>query len=297
MSDPQAKPIRPLYFVASYPRSGSNWVRSGIFLMIALSQSNPPKRIDMRNIDNIIPLDSNGRLYAEVTGKDHKALSEEEVAAARPKIHEYIARNPKGFPVVKTHSVRGTFYGHPTFNAKVSVGGTYIVRNPLDVASALVEATGAQPMRVIEAMMTVDRRVRSRPEFVAEPQGSWSQNVASWTAHRQPEVHVIRFEDLRADCAKEFKALARHMRIPADDKAVANAVGLLSETQRSRGSSGKARDYRELLQPFHARAIIEGHGVQMNAHGYLTDRVLQYADIDRKTALMLAQKYAPKLAN
>ena len=84
MSDQQAKPIRPLYFVASYPRSGGNWVRSAIFLMIALGQTNPPKRIDMRNIDNIIPLDSHGRFYKEVTGKDASSLAEEEVAAARP---------------------------------------------------------------------------------------------------------------------------------------------------------------------------------------------------------------------
>lgn len=297
MSELQSKPIRPLYFVASYPRSGSNWVRSGIFLMIALSQPNPPKRIDMRNIDNIIPLDSAGRLYAEVTGKDHKALAEEEVAAARPMVHEMLARNPKGFPVVKTHAVRGTFYGHPTFNTKVSAGGTYIVRNPLDVAAALVEATGAQPLKIIEAMMTVDRRVRSRPEFVSEPQGSWSQNVASWTAKRQPAVNVIRFEDLHQNSAKEFKRLAAHMRIPANEKAITNAVGLLAETQKSRGRKTEARDYRELLQPVHARAIIEAHGVQMDSHGYLTNRVLEYANIDREAALMLAQKYAPKIAN
>ncbi|WMT90616.1 sulfotransferase domain-containing protein [Pelagibacterium sp. H642] len=297
MSEPQAKPIRPLYFVASYPRSGSNWVRSAIFLMIAMAQPNPPKRIDMRNIDNIIPLDSQGRFYKEVTGKDAGALGEEEVAEARPLVHQFLASQHKGFPVVKTHAIRGTFHGHPTFNTKVSVGGTYVVRNPLDVAAALVEATGLQPVRVIEAMMTKDRRVKANPHLVSEPQGSWSQNVASWTAQRQPAVHVIRFEDLRADPAKQLKRLAAHMKIPVSDKGLATAVGLLAETHKARGREAGARDYRETLKPLHARAIIEAHGVQMDAHGYLTDKVLQYADIDRRAALVLAQRHAPKIAN
>jgi hypothetical protein len=297
VSEPQAKPIRPLYFVASYPRSGSNWVRSAIFLMIALAQPNPPKRIDMRNIDNIIPLDSQGRFYKEVTGKDALALGEEEVAEARPKVHQLLARWNKGFPVVKTHAIRGTFHGHPTFNTKVSVGGTYVVRNPLEVAAALVDATGLQPVRVIEAMMTKDRRVRANPHLVSEPQGSWSQNVASWTAQRQPEVHVIRFEDLRKNSSKELKALASHMKIPVPEKGIATAVGLLAETHKARGLEAGLRDYRETLKPVHARAIIEAHGVQMDAHGYLTDTVLQYADIDRRAALILAQRHAPRIAN
>lgn len=296
MSDSQAKPIRPLYFVASYPRSGSNWVRSSIFLMIAMAQPNPPKRIDMRNIDNIIPLDSHGRLYREVTGKDPETLGEEEVAEARPKVHALLARDPKGLPVVKTHAVRGTFHGHPTFNTDVSMGGTYIVRNPLDVAAALIDATGAQPLKVIEAMMTVNRRVRSRPHFVSEPQGSWSQNVASWTAYAQRQVHVMRFENLRDNPAKELKALAAHMHIPVKDKGIETVVGLLNETFKSQRRDKPERDYRETLQPMQARAIIEAHGVQMDRHGYLTNRVLDYAGMERDTALLLAQKYAPKLA-
>ena len=297
MPDQQAKPVRPLYFVASYPRSGSNWVRSAIFLMIAMAQPNPPKRIDMRNIDNIIPLDSHGQFYTEVTGKQAETLKEEEVAEARPKVHALLASDTRGLPVVRTHAVRGTFHGHPTFNTKVSTGGTYIVRNPLEVAAALVDASGLQPMRVIEAMMTADRRVRANSNLVSEPQGSWSQNVASWTAKRQPEVNVIRFEDLRNEAAKTFRALADHMHIKVDDKGIAAAIGLLAETHKARGRSSKGRDYRETLQPIHARAIIEAHGMQMDRHGYLSELVLDYAQIDRDAALVLAAKHAPKIAN
>ena len=297
MSDQQAKRVRPLYFVASYPRSGGNWVRSAIFLMIALSQPNPPKRIDMRNIDNIIPFDCHGGFYKAVTGKEHDALKEEEIAQARPEVHRLIATEYNGLPVVRTHSVRGTFHGHPTFNNKVSAGGTYIVRNPLEVAASLVQATGLPALRVIEGMMTADRRVRSGAHYVTEPQGSWSQNVASWTAQRQAAVNVIRFDDLRENSAREFKRLAEHMRIPADENAIRNTVGLLSEKHKQANGLTGVRDYRETLKPQHARMIVEAHGVQMDAHGFLSEKVLDYINIDRKTALSLAQRYAPRMAN
>ncbi|MEQ8165934.1 MAG: sulfotransferase domain-containing protein, partial [Alphaproteobacteria bacterium] len=179
----------------------------------------------------------------------------------------------------------------------VSIGGTYIVRSPLDVAAALVDASGMQPMRVIEAMMTVDRRVRGGVTRVSEPQGSWSQNVASWIGKRQAEVHAIRFEDMRSDPIKELKALAAHMKIPVTEQSLKTAAGLLAETHKASGKNAEPRDYRATLKPIHARAIIEAHGVQMEAQGYLTDGVLQYADIDRKAAMMLAEKYAPRTAN
>lgn len=295
MPDNSSKPIRPLYFVASYPRSGSNWVRSMVYLLISLSRPDAPKKIDMRNIDNIIPWDAHGLLYKAVTGKDADTLDELEVAEARPRVHRLLATEAISIPVVRTHAVRGTFHGHETINPKVTGGATYVVRNPLDVAAALVEETGARPMQIIELMMKRDRRVRAARHAVTEPQGSWSQNVASWTAVPQPEVLVLRFEDLLTDPLEQFERLSGHMKIGATKEHLETANGLLKEARKREGRLNSRRDYRETLQPVHARAIIEGHGIEMDRHGYLTDLVLQYADIDRKTAMALAAKYAPEI--
>lgn len=295
MPDSQ-KPIRPLYFVASYPRSGGNWVRSVIYLLIALGQPSPPKQIDMRNIDNIIPWDAHGLLYKAVTGKDADALDEMEIAEARPKVHHLLATENISLPVIRTHSVRGTFHGHETINPKVTGGATYVVRNPLDVASALIEETGARPLQIIELMMKTDRRVRTAKAGVTEPQGSWSQNVASWTAVPQPEILVLRFEDLVSDPLGQFRKLAEHMHMPVTEKTLETANGLVAAARKAEGRIGAKRDYREILQPTHARAIVEGHAIEMDRHGYLTERVLNYAGIDRSTALALAAKYVPRAA-
>lgn len=297
MPEQQSRTVRPLYFVASYPRSGSNWVRSAIYLMISLSQPNPPKQIDMRNIDNIIPWDAHGLLYKAVTGKDADALDEFEVAEARPQVHTLLATENISIPVVRTHAVRGTFHGHETINPKVTGGATYVVRNPLDVAAALIEETGARPLQVIELMMKTDRRVRAAKHAVVEPHGSWSQNVASWTAVPQPEVLVIRFEDLAKNPSSQLARISEHMRIGADAALIEKANGLLTEMRKREGKLSEPRDYREWLTPVQARAVLEGHAIEMERHGYLTDRVLQYADINRKAVMALATRYAPKLAH
>lgn len=293
VSQTEEKPVRPLFVVASYPASGGERVSAAILLMAALAQPNPPRRIDLSNLENIIPLDCHGDLYRKATGKEIADLSEEEVAAARPKVHALLAANPKGFPVMRSHAVRGTFYGHPTFNRAVIAGAIYVVRNPLDIAAALTESTGAQPMKVIEVMMTANRRVRSRPNFVSEPQGSWSQNVVSWTEGSQEQVLVLRFDELGSRAA--LKKLAEHLKLPVSGKGIETTAGLLGEMESPQGQSQVKRDFRETLQPVHARAVIEAHGVQMDRHAMLSDAVLDYANIDRKTAMALAEKHAPKL--
>lgn len=293
MSVEPGKPVRPLYFVASYPRSGGSWVRSVIYLLITLSQPNPPKEIDLGNVDNIIPWDAHGLLYKAVTGREHGDLDELEVAEARPKVHTLLATEDFALPVIRTHAIRGTFHGHETINPKVTAGGTYVVRNPLAVAAALSEETRVSPLQIIQVMMTSDRRVRPAGYAVMEPQGSWTQNVASWTAAGQKEILVLRFEDLVKDPAREFRKLAKHMYIPATDEVIAKANGLMAEVHKAQGSVESKRDYREILQPAHARAIIEAHAIEMDRHGYLTDETLRYADIDRASALQIAAKYAP----
>lgn len=293
MSVAAGKSVRPLYFVASYPRSGGTWVRSMAYLLIVLSRPDAPKQIDMRNLDNIIPWDAHGLLYRAVTGREHDTLDELEVAEARPKVHTLLATKDISLPVVRTHAIRGTFHGHETINPRVTGGATYVVRNPLDVAAALVEMEGVAPLRIIELMMKTDRRVQQTQFTVAEPQGSWTQNVASWTGVPQKEILVLRFEDMVADPAREFQKLARHMAIPANERAIEKACGLMAEMHKAEGWTEDRRDYRTILEPAHARAIIEGHAIEMNRHGYLTERVLSHAGIERAEALAIAAKYAP----
>ncbi len=295
MSDPQATAIRPLTFLASYPHSGGSWLRSAIYLLVALSRSNPDKQIDLRMAAKVMPLDTDARFYEAVTGKDAMTLSEEEIAEARAKVHGFLAGQSRIFPIVMTHAIRGSFFGHPTFNTQVSRGGIYCVRSPLEVAASIIASTKASPMTVIEAMMTIDRRVRASKRTVSEPQGSWSQNVASWTAARQSAVLVVKYDDLHTLAEATLAQVAKHLKIPAKAGHIKSAIGILGEAGAALGPDAERRDYRDVLDPVHARAIIEAHGVQMDANGLLTTSALNYADIDRDAALTIAAKHAPRI--
>jgi hypothetical protein len=286
----QTKPLRPLYFVASYPRSGSHWVRSLIYLVVAQLNGVDPDTMDMRNIDNVIPWDVHGALYKAVTGSELADLKEEEVAAARPQVHAFWANQQQGLPVVRTQAARGMFYGHPTINHHVARGGVYIVRNPLDVAAGFVESSRQQPLRIIGLMMTADRRVKMHESLASEPQGSWTQNVESWTAKPDPNMLVLRFEDLAKTPAREFSKLMEHMKIPAKTEHVTRAITKLAEERKGKTRLAGTRDYRKHLGPIEARALVEVHALQMDRHGYLTQDVLDYAMVSREDALRLSAK-------
>ncbi|MCD7061090.1 sulfotransferase domain-containing protein [Pelagibacterium xiamenense] len=296
MSDPQAKTVRPLYFIASYPRSGSNWVRSVVFLLAAMRSAPKGGTIDLRNVDNIIPWDVHGALYEKATGQNPGQMSEAQVAAARADVHRLLATDFKGLPVVRTHAIRGTFHGHPTINPQVTRGAAYIVRNPLDVASALIEETGTPPLKIIEMMMKVDRRVRPHKIAVTEPQGSWSQNVASWTGRQEKAILVLKFEDIAKNPTHQFRKLADHMRLPITEDTLGQSVKLIEAQRKKAGRLGLARDYRKTLQPIHARAIVEGHAVEMNRLGYLTPAILDYVGLTKEHALEIGARHAPRAA-
>lgn len=294
MSEAETKPVRPLYFIASYPRSGSNWVRSVVFLFAAMRTMPKGGSVDMRNIDNIIPWDVHSALYEKATGQEPGQMSETDIAAARADVHRLLATDFPGLPVVRTHAIRGTFHGHPTITPEVTRGAAYIVRNPLDVASSLVEQTGAPAMRIIETMMKSDRRIRPHKVAVTEPQGSWSQNVASWAARADKHILVLRYEDLAKNPTHHFRKLAEHMRLPVTEEALRQAIQLIDAQRKRAGRLGMARDYRKTLQPIHARAVIEGHAIEMDRHGYLTRSVLEYARISHQDAMEIGARHAPR---
>lgn len=292
MAQQESAEKRPLFFIAGYPRSGGDWVRALVYLTHILGQP----EADRKAIDNLIPWDFHGKLYQMASGTDFRSLSEEDVAAARPKVHHLLSTRFPGLPLVRTQAMRGSFYGHPTINPNVMGGAVYVVRNPLDVAAAMVDRTGLKPIKVVALMIEVARRVRQHAQAVVEPQGSWSQNVESWTDGVDPKVKVVRVEDLRADPRTEFAAILEHMGRPVPADRLEKALSMIEGALRDEGEGGAPRDFTSHLKPLEARALIEVTAREMDRHGYLTEDVLSYAVIGREEALRLSAKHNQKAA-
>jgi len=291
LSSTEAKPIRPLYFLASFPLSGSNWARRVVFLLWQMHQKNPPSEINIADADIAMPWDAKASYYQMVTGQPADTLSEQQIAAARPKVHHLLATEFPGLPIVRTQAVRGDFYDNPTINPEVTRGATYIVRNPLDVAASFVRELGMAPMKVVEMLMTRNWRISPGAATVIEPQGSWSQNVRSWTQRKDAAVLVLRFEDISTDPVRAFEKIAAHMRLEIDPEAVRPLRNVMLSQRAIEGPKDDGRDYTAFLQPHEARAIIEVHAVEMDRHGYLDKKALEYAGIERDVALALSSRH------
>jgi hypothetical protein len=205
----------------------------------------------------------------------------------RPRVHAHIAGLKDGLSLVKTHCRLGHDHGQPTVNLDVTAGAVYIVRDPLDVAVSFADHMGMTIDQAISIMAFPGAFTDPGETTVSEPRGSWSENVASWTSPERPSVHVVRFEDLLADPKARFGAIARHLRIGADDAAVDRAINfstfdVLKEQERSHGfrersrrarrpffREGRAGAWREALSEVQVGAIVEAHRVEMGRFGYV----------------------------
>lgn len=283
------KPITPLYFLAAYPNSGDGLLAAAAFLLVVLQEERKAREIELSRIEQEFPNDSHALLYQAVTGKDPFTLDEYAIAKARPKVHHFLATERISRPIVRTNVSRGAFFGQPTINPEVTRGAAYMVRNPLSIAAELVSETGAAPMQIIQLMMMVNRRVQTRADSVLEPHGSWTQNVASWTAAGQKEVLVIRFEDAMSNPRKALERLSAHMRLDLPAESMETAAGLLGRMI----AEDEGAHWQAVLQPVHVRAIVEVHAVEMDRHGYLDADTLGYAGIRREEALEFSRAHAP----
>jgi hypothetical protein len=178
--------------------------------------------------------------------------------------------------------------GLPSFNMSVTAGVVYIVRNPLDVASSYAHHSGLSRDAIIKVMNTRNYLAPGNEDRVPHPIGSWSQNVASWTARPNPGLHVMRYEDMVAAPMEAFGGLIRFLGLPPNRDRLERAVRFSSfdelrqqedrEGFVERGEkadrffrAGKAGGWREELTEAEVRAVVEAHRQQMQRFGYVPE--------------------------
>jgi len=170
----------------------------------------------------------------------------------------------------------------------VSAGAIYIVRNPLDVAISFAAFSGTTIDEVIQSMATPGWGVRTTQTHVRVVTGSWSENVGSWSARPHPAILVVRYEDLVADPIRYFGSVARHLLMTPKEDQLARAVELTGfERLRQKESvsgfverpdttnqffrTGKAGQWREVLQEEQVAQIVADHKPLMRRFGYLPE--------------------------
>jgi hypothetical protein len=273
-----------IVWIASYPKSGNTWTRAFLHNLFAANDS----AWDINKMDKLSSNEAATANYAPFDPRPWREWTPSDVAAMRPRVQAWIASTREGTMFSKTHLAVMVAYGHPTINLSVTAGAIYLVRNPLDVVPSFADHQGLPIDKAIEVMNLDNHEPPTTHTTVAEPMGSWSQHVESWTARPNPGLHVMRYEDMLADPQAAFGGLVKFLGIPATRQklrlAIKNASFKELRRQEERSGfwektrvqkhffrKGEAGGWREVLSDEQVARVIEKNREQMARFGYVPD--------------------------
>ena len=271
-----------IVWLASYPKSGNTWVRAFLHNFMR----DPDRSYDINRLADLTVGDSQIHWYQEIINKPGADYTEEEVQRMRPQVHRRLSRISPDTIVCKTHNALMEDDGHPLVTMDVTAGAIYIVRNPLDVAVSYSHHLGLSIDRIIERMNTMGATIPGNEQNVYELQGSWSENVETWTDPPNPRIHVVRYEDMLEAPVRAFAGIVKFLGIAAPRQRIEKAVKLssfrvLQDQERRQGfrerplqaktffREGKAGQWHKALSQEQVAALIAGHRTQMARFGYV----------------------------
>ncbi|MFZ3035531.1 MAG: sulfotransferase domain-containing protein [Parvibaculum sp.] len=272
-----------IIWLASYPKSGNTWMRS--FLHNMLTNAKEPVPIDKLTLFCLG--ESNAAPYLERAKKPFEDLTEEDVVRLRPLVQRDFTRASPDSVFVKTHNYLGTFHDQPIHNMDVTAGGIYIVRNPLDVVLSMRHHYSTTIDEAIRRMGTLGIGTKLDQGHVPELHSSWSHHVASWTSAPNPQLLILRYEDLLNEPQKYFRLTCNFLGLKPPQERLDRAIRfssfkVLKEQEEKSGfkerpenatanffREGRTDQWREELTPEQIRKIISDHREQMERFNYI----------------------------
>lgn len=273
-----------IIWLASYPKSGNTWLRAFLHNLLR----NPERPVSINRLDTFCLGESQNAWYRQVAGRDPLDLSPEEIAALRPRVHAAMTRSQRDSVFVKVHNRLGTQFGQPLVSMEHTAGAIYVVRNPLDVCLSMTSHYGLDIDGAIDRLNSPGAATEATADNVAEYYGSWSQHVESWTGRANPQLHIVRYEDLVARPNESFAAIAAFLGLSPDRARLRKAIRFSEFRELRRQESregfrersqhadrffrvGKPAQWRTALQPAQVERIVEAHRSQMQKFGYLPE--------------------------
>jgi hypothetical protein len=273
-----------IVWLASYPKSGSTWLRS--FLHNFLSA--PDQSYDINRLTDLTAGESMTALYRAQDPALGQHYTDERVRELRPLVHRAISRASPYGALVKTHNALVSEDGHPLISLDLTAGAIYVVRNPLDIAVSFSHHNRTTIDNIIEFMNTESAATQSNEKNVYEVYDTWSAHVASWTETPSSTLHVMRYEDMLAHPQKSFAAIVKLLGIEAPRQRIEKAVRLssfqvLKEQERRQGfrerparmeaffRAGKAGQWKKELTKEQVARVVSAHREQMARFGYVPE--------------------------
>ena len=188
-----------IIWLASYPKSGNTWVRA--FLSAYYYSSDGKFTFEL--LKKI-------KQFPSKEFFDRKLLSVDE-ASQNWLIAQKKIKDRKKICFLKTHNVNGAFKGNSFTTTEFTAGAIYIVRDPRNVLTSVMNHYSLSESDGLKMMNSVYRNLRdvndndnySNYSFIS----SWSNNYNSWKLSKNINSLLIKYEDLENDKYKTFSKI------------------------------------------------------------------------------------------
>lgn len=282
-----------LTWLASYPKSGSTWVRA--FLAAYASYDPDSPEFDLNLVSRCTHSDSRLKLYSELAGKPADALDEDEIDSLRGEVQRRLSETLGPEAVIKTHNARVILGGKELIDRAVTLRAVYLVRNPLDVVDSLADHAALSTDQAIALLGNPRHRLGRNDGLACQFVCSWSEHAKSWTQHRLFPVLTLRYEELLADPRRSFSRLLEFLAwVPeaerldwALDQTKFESLQRMEaecgfpETSRVAKSGvffrhGRAKRWPRLLTKAQAERVLGEHAQTMRLLGYEIPELNQF---------------------
>jgi aryl sulfotransferase len=274
-----------MVWLASYPKSGSTWLRS-VYTALA-------RRGDFRLNDLMGGAQPSGRAFFDTAlGLRSSDLSFEEIDDLRPAADEATSARVSGDRWRKVHDALSVGPGgRPIVSPAATRAAIYLVRDPRDVVVSWAHHSGQSLQWSVEFICDPASALCDNPAYLGrqlrQKLGSWSGHVRSWVDQSFFPVHVLRYEDCARGPVRAFRRAFAAGGLQYSEEEVGAAVEMASferlrAQEQSEGFAERsARDIRffrrgvagawqeELPAPL-ARRVANEHAEVMARFGYPT---------------------------
>ncbi len=185
-----------IIWIASYPKSGNTYIRS--FLSAYYFSKDGTFNFDL--LKNIKQFPNTEFFDTNIKDLDEASSN---WAYAQKKI-----KDQNKIKFLKTHSCLGAYKGKPFTTIDYSLGGIYIVRDPRNVISSVMNHFSLSVDEAYEFMTDIHRGTKSKIEndySTYSYLSTWANHYKSWANSKNFRKIVIKYEDLETDKYETFR--------------------------------------------------------------------------------------------
>ncbi len=254
-------------WLASYPKSGNTWFR-----MLVANLSATDRSVDINNLPARGSIASARGPFDHLTLIDSGLLTHEEADYLRPRVYEELRHGApddeydapeqrQSVRFVKCHDAYTyTATGEPLLGGiKGADAAIVIVRDPRDVAPSLANHSRISLDAAIDFMSdaaaTFCGKSTQQANQLRQQLPGWSGHTESWLVQQDIPVHLIRYEDMKADTAGTLRRALAFAGREAGDADIARAVAFADffELKRQETEIGFREAPRNLPKGFFRR--------------------------------------------